>query len=77
MRFEIEMKFTARQLGFCIEEVPIILSIGCWEQSKMSFGNILEAMFGVIRLKIDSWFRKYPENEHTIIYNGTINKRRP
>ncbi|WP_279129713.1 polyprenol monophosphomannose synthase [Muribaculum intestinale] len=58
--FQIEMKFTARQLGFCIEEVPIIFVNRVLGTSKMSSGIFSEAMFGVIRLKIDSWFRKYP-----------------
>ncbi|WP_278436939.1 polyprenol monophosphomannose synthase [Muribaculum intestinale] len=57
--FQIEMKFTARQLGFCIEEVPIIFVNRVLGTSKMSSGIFSEAMFGVIRLKIDSWFRKY------------------
>ncbi len=58
--FQIEMKFTARQLGFRIEEVPIIFVNRVLGPSKMSSGIFSEAMFGVIRLKIDSWFRKYP-----------------
>lgn len=58
--FQIEMKFTARQLGFRIEEVPIIFVNRVQGTSKMSSGIFSEAMFGVIRLKIDSWFRKYP-----------------
>ena len=57
--FQIEMKFTARQLGFRIEEVPIIFVNRVLGTSKMSSGIFSEAMFGVIRLKIDSWIRKY------------------
>lgn len=58
--FQIEMKFTARQMGFHIEEVPIIFVNRVLGTSKMSSGIFSEAMFGVIRLKIDSWFKKYP-----------------
>ena len=58
--FQIEMKFTARQLGFRIEEVPIIFVNRVLGTSKMSSGIFSEAAFGVIRKKIDSWFRKYP-----------------
>jgi dolichol-phosphate mannosyltransferase len=58
--FQIEMKFTARQMGFKIEEVPIIFVNRVLGTSKMSSGIFSEAVFGVIRLKIDSWFRKYP-----------------
>lgn len=58
--FQIEMKFTARQMGFHIEEVPIIFVNRVLGTSKMSSGIFSEAMFGVIRLKVDSWFKKYP-----------------
>lgn len=58
--FQIEMKFTARQMGFKIEEVPIIFVNRVLGTSKMSSGIFSEAVFGVIRLKLDSWFRKYP-----------------
>lgn len=33
----------------------------------MSGGIFGEAVFGVLRLKISSWFRKYPQKEKTII----------
>jgi dolichol-phosphate mannosyltransferase len=59
--FQIEMKFTARQMGFKIEEVPIIFVNRVLGTSKMSSGIFSEAVFGVIRLKLDSWFRKYPK----------------
>jgi dolichol-phosphate mannosyltransferase len=57
--FQIEMKFTAFKYGFKIEEVPIIFVNRELGVSKMSGGIFSEALFGVIRLKIDSWFRKY------------------
>lgn len=58
--FQIEMKFTAVQIGFRVHEVPIIFVNRQKGTSKMSGGIFSEALLGVIRLKISSWFRKYP-----------------
>ena len=59
--FQIEMKFTAYKYGFRIEEVPIIFVNRVLGTSKMSGGIFSEAVFGVIRLKWNSLFRKYPD----------------
>ena len=59
--FQIEMKFTAMKCGFHIKEVPIIFVNRVLGTSKMSSGIFSEAVFGVIRLKIGSWFKKYPK----------------
>lgn len=59
--FQIEMKFTAYKCGFTLKEVPIIFTNRVLGTSKMSGGIFSEALFGVIRLKIASWFRKYPQ----------------
>lgn len=59
--FQIEMKFTAKMMGAKIEEVPIIFTNRVLGTSKMSGGIFSEAVFGVIRLKISSWSRKYPK----------------
>lgn len=59
--FQIEMKFTAHQCGAKITEVPIIFVNRVLGTSKMSGGIFSEALLGVIRLKISSWFRKYPQ----------------
>lgn len=58
--FQIEMKFTAHKCGFRIKEVPIIFVNRVLGESKMSSGIFGEAVFGVIKLKTGSWFRKYP-----------------
>ena len=42
-------------------EVPVIFVNRVLGVSKMSGGIFSEALFGVIRLKIGSWFRKYPK----------------
>jgi dolichol-phosphate mannosyltransferase len=59
--FQIEMKFTASKMGARIEEVPIIFTNRVLGTSKMSGGIFSEAVFGVIRLKVDSLSRKYPQ----------------
>lgn len=57
--FQIEMKFTAWQLGFQIKEVPIIFTDRKKGQSKMNSSIFKEAIFGVLFMKIKSWFKKY------------------
>jgi len=57
--FQIEMKFTTWKLGFNIIEVPIIFTDRTEGKSKMSKGIFKEAVFGVISLKVKSWFKKY------------------
>ena len=61
--FQIEMKFTAYKCGFKIVEVPIIFINRVLGTSKMSGGIFSEALLGVVRLKISSWFRKYPQKK--------------
>ena len=59
--FQIEMKFTAFKCGYTLKEVPIIFINRVLGTSKMSGGIFGEAFFGVIQLKINSLFRKYPK----------------
>jgi dolichol-phosphate mannosyltransferase len=59
--FQIEMKFTAWKMGFNIQEVPIIFTDRKEGHSKMSGGIFNEAFWGVIKLKVLSWFKKYPQ----------------
>lgn len=59
--FQIEMKFTAIQHGFKVVEVPIIFTDRTEGTSKMSTKIFREAFLGVIQMKINSLFRKYPE----------------
>lgn len=61
--FQIEMKFTAFKCGFKIQEVPIIFVNRVLGTSKMSGGIFSEALLGVIRLKLNSWTRKYPKTK--------------
>jgi len=57
--FQIEMKFTAWKYKFNVVEIPIIFTDRKEGSSKMSGGIVSEAVFGVIRLKVNSWFKKY------------------
>lgn len=57
--FQIEMKFTAINYGFNVVEVPIIFTDRTEGTSKMSTRIFREAFFGVIQMKVWSWFRKY------------------
>lgn len=59
--FQIEMKFTAYKIGFKIKEVPVIFVNRREGTSKMSGGIFGEAFFGVMHLRWDGWFRKYPK----------------
>lgn len=60
--FQIEMKFLTWKYGFSIKEVPIIFTERVRGQSKLSAGIFKEAFFGVIQMKIESWFRAYKRN---------------
>ncbi|MGQ8337056.1 polyprenol monophosphomannose synthase [Sunxiuqinia sp. A32] len=57
--FQIEMKFTAWKHGFNLVEVPIIFTERQEGTSKMSGGIFNEALWGILKMKIRSWFRKY------------------
>jgi dolichol-phosphate mannosyltransferase len=57
--FQIEMKFTAIQFGFNVVEVPIVFTDRKEGTSKMSGGIFNEALWGVMKMKMRSWFRKY------------------
>ncbi|MBO5180949.1 MAG: polyprenol monophosphomannose synthase [Paraprevotella sp.] len=61
--FQIEMKFTAYKCGFRIKEVPVIFVNRELGTSKMSGGIFSEAVFGVMRLRLDGWFRKFPKGQ--------------
>ena len=57
--FQIEMKFAAWKLGFILKEVPIIFTDRSEGQSKMSGGIFSEAIFGVLGMKLKSFFKNY------------------
>ncbi|HEC44401.1 MAG TPA: polyprenol monophosphomannose synthase [Bacteroides sp.] len=57
--FQIEMKFNAWKHGFNIVEVPIIFTDRQEGNSKMSGKIVYEAVWGVITMKVGSWFKSY------------------
>lgn len=57
--FQIEMKFKAWKYGYNLQEVSIIFTDRTKGQSKMSGSIIKEAFFGVLMMKIGSWFKNY------------------
>ena len=57
--FQIEMKFTTWKLGYKIFECPIIFTDRKLGASKMSGGIFNEAVWGVLKMKVGSWFRRY------------------
>lgn len=61
--FQIEMKFTTHKCGFSIKEVPVIFVNRVLGESKMNGSIFSEAFFGVIKLKWNSFFKKYPQKK--------------
>ena len=59
--FQIEMKFTAYKCGFKIIEVPVIFINRELGTSKMNSSIFGEAVSGVIKLKVNSWFHTFPQ----------------
>ena len=57
--FQIEMKFKSWKYNFNIIEVPVIFTDRTEGTSKMSGGIFFEAFFGVIQMKVKSFFRKW------------------
>lgn len=62
--FQIEMKFTAHQLGYRVVEVPIIFVNRMLGTSKMSSGIFGEALFGVVRLRWNAIFNPKKRRVH-------------
>jgi dolichol-phosphate mannosyltransferase len=57
--FQIEMKFKAWKYGFNVVEVPVIFTDRTEGTSKMSGGIFMEAVLGVLQMKIKSFFRNW------------------
>ncbi len=56
--FQIELKFKAYKNNYKIKEIPIIFKDRIYGDSKMSGSIIFEAVFGLVRLKFLSFFKK-------------------
>ena len=57
--FQIEMKFKAWKYGFNIIEVPVIFTDRTEGTSKMSSGIFMEAVIGVMQMKLKSILRSW------------------
>jgi dolichol-phosphate mannosyltransferase len=53
------MKFKAWKYGFNVVEVPVIFTDRTEGASKMSGGIFMEAVVGVLKMKLKSYFRKW------------------
>jgi dolichol-phosphate mannosyltransferase len=60
--FQIEMKFKTWKFGFDIKEVPVIFTDRTEGESKMSTSILSEAVFGIIKMKFNSFFQNYNRN---------------
>tara|TARA_B100000989_G_C19521598_1_gene464453 strand:+ start:880 stop:1617 length:738 start_codon:yes stop_codon:yes gene_type:complete len=60
--FQIQMKFIGYNLGFKIKEIPIIFKDREIGESKMSINIFYEAFFGIILMKLKSFFLSYKTN---------------
>lgn len=60
--FQIEMKYTALCLGYKVKEVPVIFVNRQLGTSKMSGGIFSEALFGVIRLRLNKPKARKPQS---------------
>lgn len=61
--FQIEMKFASWTSGFRISEIPITFKDRELGKSKMSTNIIHEAIFGVLKMKIDSLSKTYARED--------------
>lgn len=71
--FQIEMKFTCWKYGYRITEVPIIFTDRTRGVSKMSSKIFKEAVFGVLQMKVSSFFRHYiPRKEAALMTEESV-----
>lgn len=61
--FQIEMKFATHTSGFKIKEVPITFVDRIEGVSKMSGSIVKEAIFGVLTMKWQSFFKSYKKDK--------------
>jgi dolichol-phosphate mannosyltransferase len=57
--FQIKMKFLTHKYGYRIAEVPVIFKDRTEGQSKMSSSIFQEALFGVVSMKIQTFFTNF------------------
>ena len=54
--FQIEMKFRAWNKGFVLKEIPIVFKDRERGTSKLNTSIVKEAVFGVLKMKVKSFF---------------------
>lgn len=69
--FQIEMKFASWTSGFRISEIPIIFKDRELGKSKMSTNIVHEAIFGVLKMKIDSYSKNYSKEDQDSVPVGS------
>lgn len=57
--FQIEMKFASWTTGFRVKEIPILFKDRELGKSKMSTNIVHEAIFGVLKMKLNSFSKNY------------------
>lgn len=57
--FQIEMKFASWTTGFRIKEIPILFKDRELGKSKMSTNIVHEAIYGVLKMKLNSFSKNY------------------
>lgn len=72
--FQIEMKYATQSLGYKIVEVPITFTDRIEGISKMSNGIIKEAVFGVLKMRWDSFFNSYQKKNSSSSVKSAIRK---
>lgn len=65
--FQIEMKFASWTTGFRIKEIPILFKDRELGKSKMSTNIVHEAIFGVLKMKIDSFSKHYKKEDQNSV----------
>jgi len=68
--FQIEMKYACWKLGYTIKEVPIIFTDREVGQSKMSGKIFKEAIFGVLIMRLQSFFGRSYHRSEDIVDSG-------
>ena len=63
--FQIEMKFSAWQLGFKLKEIPITFIDREFGKSKMSTKIFREAFWGVLSMRWKGFFNSYRRNKNS------------
>jgi len=70
--FQIKMKFLTHKFGFRIAEVPVIFKDRTKGKSKMSGSIFKEALFGVVGMKLESFFTNFKRKKTLNSYQAEV-----